>query len=70
MPPETKPDVISKIAKAHIPLKYLIFYIIILLIILYFCKEQDLFEKLLMILVPFLIGSSVKLSCLCLTGMV
>ena len=53
---------INKIGEFHINLKWIIAFIIILLIVCYFLKEQALFERLLMILVPFLIGASVKVS--------
>jgi hypothetical protein len=53
---------LNKMTNTHVPLKHLIFYIILLLIVLFFFKEQKLFETLLMMLVPFLIGTSVKVS--------
>ena len=59
---ETLTSAINKIGEFHINLKYIIAFIIILLIVLYFCKEQELFDRLLMLLVPFLIGTSVKVS--------
>jgi hypothetical protein len=57
------PEKQSEEKKAYaIPLRYIIAFLILTLIICYFLKEQALFEKLLMILVPFLIGTSVKLT--------
>lgn len=44
----------------HVPLKAVILFLITLLIVLYFFNEQELFDRLLMILVPFIIGTSVK----------
>lgn len=53
---------LKKISNIHIPIKYIVSFLIILLIIFYYCKEQVLFEDLLKILVPFLIGTSVKIT--------
>jgi hypothetical protein len=52
----------KKISDIHIPLKHIISAIIVLLIICYFFKEKPLFEDLLKLLVPFLIGTSVKIT--------
>jgi glucan phosphoethanolaminetransferase (alkaline phosphatase superfamily) len=53
---------VKKIYHSHVPLKHIIAAIIVLLIVLYFFKEKVLFEDLLKILVPFLIGTSVKVA--------
>jgi hypothetical protein len=61
---------INKIGELKFPLKWIISLIIIILIILYFCNQIELFEKLLLLLVPFLIGTSVKVGYLALGGLV
>jgi len=63
-------SIIKKIGELHIPLKYIIAFLILVLIVCYFFKEQVLFERILMILIPFLIGSSVKVGLLALQVLV
>jgi hypothetical protein len=53
---------LKKISGIHINIKYIVAFIIVLLIVLYYCKEKILFEDLLKMLVPFLIGTAVKVS--------
>lgn len=53
---------VEKIGNIHIPIKYIVASLIFLLVICYFFKEQVLFEDLLKILIPFLIGTSVKVA--------
>jgi hypothetical protein len=53
---------VEKIGNIHIQIKYIVASLIFLLIICYFFKEQVLFEDLLKMLVPFLIGASVKVA--------
>ena len=53
---------INKIGELKIPFKYILAFIAILLICLYSYKETELFEKLLMLIIPFLIGTSVKVA--------
>jgi hypothetical protein len=54
------PNVIKKVSDVHIPLKHLLIYVAVLLIILYFFKEQELFDRILMMLIPFIIGINAK----------
>jgi hypothetical protein len=61
---------LNKIGEAHVPLKWIITFLIVLLIILYFCNENQLFEDMIRLLIPFLIGASVKVAYYSLTSMV
>jgi hypothetical protein len=63
-------DSINKVGELKFPLKWVISFIIVILIVLYFCNQIELFEKLLMMLVPFLIGTSVKVVYYSLIGLV
>jgi glucan phosphoethanolaminetransferase (alkaline phosphatase superfamily) len=61
---------INKIGELNISLKWIITFLITLLIVCYFFKEQVLFEDLLKILVPFLVGASMKVSYYFVAGLV
>ena len=54
-------DDINAIGELHINIKWVVSFLILLLVVLYFCNQLELFEKLLLMLVPFLIGTSVKI---------
>lgn len=55
-------DDINAIGNLHITVKWFVCFLVTLLVILYFINPIDLFSKLLMILIPFLIGTSVNLA--------
>lgn len=63
-------NTINKIGNITISLKMIVTFLITLLIVFYFFKEQVLFEDLLKILVPFLVGASMKVSYYFIAGLV